>query len=201
MSVCVVGKRVVLRPPSEEDIPTLWKWRNDLGNLHLWSPRRHPVTREEFLQEWWSDIASTWHEVLIIERRRSSEAVGFLFNYDTQFTDGHTTVTIFTDRLFRSGPYAAEAFTLFVQHLFSSFSFRKIYLNTYDYNEAAKRILDRAREVKLEGVFPQHRYWDGRWYVLYRYAVYRDDFLEMIREGRRHERKGVNPHTAQSRLS
>lgn len=98
-------------------------------------------------------MASAWHEVLIIEKRRNHETVGLLFNYDTQFTDGHATVTIFIDRLFRSGPYVAEAFILFFKHLFSSFSFRKIYLNTYEYNEAAKPILDRTGEVKLEGFF------------------------------------------------
>jgi RimJ/RimL family protein N-acetyltransferase len=69
---------------------------------------------------------------------------------------------------------------LFIDYLFTYFSFRKIYLDVYEYNNAS---VDPVKNFsfQLEGVFGEHRYFDGKWHTMNRYALYRTE-IDRVRQ-------------------
>ena len=64
--VTLQGKRVRLRPCEETDMDTMYKWRNDMSTLHLWSIRRHTVNFDEFAAELKADFAIDRHIQLLM---------------------------------------------------------------------------------------------------------------------------------------
>ena len=95
--VTLQGKRVRLRPCEETDMDTMYKWRNDMSTLHLWSIRRHTVNFDEFAAELKADFAIDRHIQLMIEKVADNSVVGTIYSYNAQFVDGHCWITIYIE--------------------------------------------------------------------------------------------------------
>jgi len=95
--VTLQGKRVRLRPCEETDMDTMYKWRNDMSTLHLWSIRRHTVNFDEFAAELKADFAIDRHIQLMIEKVANNSVVGTIYSYNAQFVDGHCWITIYIE--------------------------------------------------------------------------------------------------------
>jgi RimJ/RimL family protein N-acetyltransferase len=104
----------------------------------LFSQRKYLVGSEEFPQEFQADSNGHYHIFMLIEHQRSSQIIGFIYSYDPQFVDGHCYLAVFIDRDWRKRGYGAEATCLFLNYLFTYFSFRKVYADTYSYNSLIK---------------------------------------------------------------
>jgi len=91
--VTLQGKRVRLRPCEETDMDTMYKWRNDMSTLHLWSIRRHTVNFDEFAAELKADFAIDRHIQLMIEKVADNSVIGTIYSYNAQFVDGHCWIT------------------------------------------------------------------------------------------------------------
>ena len=91
--VTLQGKRVRLRPCEETDMDTMYKWRNDISTLHLWSIRRHTVNFDEFAAELKADFAIDRHIQLMIEKVADNSVIGTIYSYNAQFVDGHCWIT------------------------------------------------------------------------------------------------------------
>lgn len=166
-----VGGLVRLRPLKDSDLQTLLTWRNDPRSLFLWSTYRAILPDRESVEEFWADLRSDKH-VLLVAENGQSEIVGMVYSYNAQFVDGHCSVTTYVAEQFRDRGYGIEIFGLFLDYLFSYFDFRKVYLDVYSYNRSSSRPIEKYGFVE-EGRFPEHRYHDGNWHEMIRFAVYR----------------------------
>lgn len=168
------GSLVNLRAVRRDDYELLCDWREDPESLYLWSSYRHIGTREENEQELERDLRTNWHLCFIIETAVEHKSIGFIYSYDAQLIDGRCIVTTFIDRKHRSNGYGVEAHALFLRYAFAYFDLRKIYSDVYDFNEKSLSVF--AKSVyRLEGTFPEHRYFNGSWHTMKRFAFYRED--------------------------
>lgn len=170
---------VRLRTIRKDDIELICGWREDPESLYLWTSYRHIGTREESERELEEDIRTRWHLYFIIETAIGHEPVGFIYSYDHQLVDGHCTVTTFVDQKYRTRGYGAEAHALFLRYIFAFFDFRKVYGDFYEFNKASLSVIVKSG-YRLEGTFPEHRYFNGAWHTMKRYAFYRDDVSKVL---------------------
>lgn len=185
--ITLVGRAVRLRALGGKDLEKLFEWRNDLGSLYLFNNDKVPVTFEIFREQLNREYPGKIHVLLMIELIRTGEAIGFVTSHDVQFVDGYAFVGTFIDQKFRSVGYGAEASALFLDYLFTYFSFRKIYTDVYVYNDNSQGCLMGAGFVE-EGRFKDHRFYDGGYHDLVRYAIYRDR-LEVVAKLARQQHK------------
>lgn len=168
----------MLRPIKSDDIGQIVDWHNDPESLHLWSTRRNILSTSEANDEAIRDLTVDKHVWLIAENAAGT-VIGMIFSYDVQFVDEHCFVTTYVADSFRQRGYGPDMLGLFLDYLFCYFNFRKIYFDAYEYNRASWHSMSNFG-FKEEGRFPEHRYMDGRWHGLIRFAAYRND-IDKIR--------------------
>lgn len=71
-----------------------------------------------------------------------------------------------------------------MDYLFTCFPYRKVYAETYEFNSDSRRALENGGFVQ-EGHFRQHVWYDGRYWDLYKYALYREWWPATRERGRR----------------
>ncbi len=76
------------------------------------------------------------------------------------------------------GPGTVEAVALFVRYLFRYWPFRKIYLESLEFNVSQYASAVRLGLFREEGRLREHHYFDGRYWDLVLYALYREDALK-----------------------
>lgn len=177
--VSLKGSLVNLRTISEDDLGLLYDWREDPESLYLWTSYRHIGAREETERELVEDIRSHWHLYFIIETAVEHKPVGFIYSYEHQLVDGHCTVTTFVDKEYRTRGYGVEAHALFLRYVFAFFNFRKVYGDFYEFNKLSLSVIAKSG-YRLEGTFPEHRYFNGAWHTMRRFAFYRDDVSKIL---------------------
>jgi RimJ/RimL family protein N-acetyltransferase len=170
----VETRRILLRPIVESDLPVLCEWRNSAIFLENSSNRRNHVTVEEFALELKKDFGRDRHEQFIIELRRSRKPIGTIYSYNFLPADGYAFVTTFLVDDFRGNGYGAEAFAVFLYHLFTTHDLYKVYADIYSYNVDSLRTMQSAKFAE-EGRFRGQRLYGGVRHDVIRYAIFRDD--------------------------
>ena len=159
---------------AEADLSILCEWRNSDVFLKNCSNRRNHVTVEEFAIELKKDFERDRHEQFIIELRRAGEPIGTIYSYNFRSADGYAFVTTFLADGFRNKGYGAEAFAIFLYHLFTVHDLYKVYTEIYSYNGDSLKAMQGAGFTE-EGRFRNQRLFKGARYDVLRYAVFRDD--------------------------
>lgn len=165
--------RIKFRPLEESDYPTLYKWRNELDFLSLFSPRRNIVNYEKFVSEQKLDTERTRHLQFIGESISKNIPLGTIYSYNLNMMDGNVFIGGYADKDFRGVGYGAISCALFVTYLFRFFNLHKIYFDVLGYNEPSISMLQNFNFVE-EGRFKGHRFYNGEYHDLIRFAVYRD---------------------------
>lgn len=169
----LVSRGVRLREIRESDIDRFVHWRNDPNSLMMWSTNRHILDRASAINEFWQQLHGDKHIMLVAEDC-DDKVVGAIYSYGAQFVDQHCFVTVYVEDEYRHLGYGPVMMALFINYLFTYFSFRKVYLEAYDYNGESRSPIERFG-FELEGTFCEHRYFDGKWHSLKRYALFRKD--------------------------
>lgn len=162
------GRRIWLKEIINEDVSTLYEWRNDSRFMFYCSTRRNEVSFDEFKKEITMDFKRDRHlQCLILKEKRP---IGTIYSYNLNRTDGYVFVTIYLKADYERIGYGVEAFAIFLLHLFQTLQLYKIYAEVYSYN---KHSLDCLREAGFveEGSFKGHRLHQGRRYDLIRLAL------------------------------
>ncbi len=173
----IEGRLVSLREIQESDLSTLHLWRNSDSYRKYCSTRRNIVSFEEFKKEIGHDLAKDRFLQCVILNRKS-ESVGSIFAYGLNRTDGYIFVTTYVDPRYEKKGLGAEAFALFIQHLFRSLDLYKLYTEAYSYNEHSIRCMTEIGLVE-EGHFLGHRLIDGTRYDLIRFALFKTQLTEI----------------------
>jgi RimJ/RimL family protein N-acetyltransferase len=156
----------------ETDLSLLWEWRNNLDEVALWCPRRHPVSRQEFQREWEALESSSTHIRMMITRH--DRVVGSIFSYNYNPLHGWVYVTTYTVRSARGIGVGPVAWGLFVEYLFDLLPLRKVYCEVYGFNPLSLKTMINAG-LAVEATIPNHLYWQGQYHELILLALYRED--------------------------
>jgi RimJ/RimL family protein N-acetyltransferase len=181
-----------LRPVTESDLPFLFRLYTDPSRCHLWMASRRVYDEREFLSVWSSWTGSTMGAKFVVENNQ--RPVGWVMSCDDYLEHGFTKVhTILQEENVGHG-VGVVATALLTDYLFQQLPLRKIYFEVFDFNPAVVRIW-RKLGLAEEGLLKGDRFWDGTYWDLHIFALYRDAWPDLRARVLRPERTGGAAHS------
>lgn len=138
--------KVVLRPKRPEDAPDDYAWRCDpeLAELDATSPLRQSY--EDFLRYYQEEMRypSPWSIRWGVDTIEGKH-IGNCMAYDINMAFGEAELGIMIgDREFWSRSYGYDTMIGMIEHLFSNFSIKRLYLHTLTWNHRAQRCFEKC---------------------------------------------------------
>jgi acyl carrier protein len=165
--------RVRLRPIAGEDYEYLFNlsWHPDVA----WRWEREPARSLEFFAQ---QVAVEPAHHFIVEGRETGEPIGWTSAWKLEPNSGYAYIGMIMDPAYVATGLGAEASVLFVNWIFTNFSYRKLYSEALDYTvESFQSSV--GRFFHEEGVLRAHEYYQGRYWDLHILALYRDDWTRI----------------------
>ena len=173
----VKSRHIILRPLVEQDLETIFKWKCSTSDLHLWFKRSEILSFREFLDDFNSFVRNYCHVLQMICATTSEVPVGMTYSYQADYLNGHAYVCTFVDESHRNYLYGAEASLLFVDYLFTYFTFRKLYAEVYEHNLDSINNLRKGQWVQ-EGCLKKHIWRLGEYKNMLIFALYKEHFYK-----------------------
>lgn len=158
-----------MAPPARSDVPFLYALATAPETAHRWRLRGHIPSIEQFEPEIWRNVLTQF----VVRPSGSSTPVGLVVCYNADMGDGFAYVgAAFVPGLISTG-FPMNAVARFIQHLFGTWSFRKLYFEVAEYNFDSLR--SGAGELfEVEAKFSAHDFSGGRYWDKYVLAVTRE---------------------------
>lgn len=169
-------RSVSLRPVVDDDLPFLFRLFADPDHCHLWMRSRGAFDEAGFERAWAAWTSSSIAAKFIVES--SHRPIGMVYDHDRTPEDGWTKMTTLLQHESVGHGAGVIATALFKQWLFESLPLRKIYHEVYAYNAAVIRMW-RKLGFREEAVLKEDRFWNGKYWDLHFFAVYREDWPKL----------------------
>lgn len=172
-------KIVLRRIDYRRDLELLFKHMMDIDMQCLLSEQFEVNTIARF--ERWLNMkfdTGVYHDFFMIDTQ-DGKTVGFTFSYDYSASNGHCkyTLCIFDEyQNFGLGVYSAVKM---LQYMFKVYPLRQVFISVYDYNKASLSVNKRGGFEEV-GVYPEYRYFDGKYHDLHIMRITRDKFYEEL---------------------
>ena len=176
----IKGRHIYLSLPKSEDIPQIYKWETDIKIRPMWQDNNNLPSPFLYTNEFARKIENAYHTFFLSKSLTSQKNIGCVYSYNYNRIDGFIHITVFMDEQLRNGFLGAEAGVLFCEYLFKYFPLRKIYCVAFAYNKESTSILEQAG-FSREGVFKEHKYFNGKYHDMYTYAIYREEITKLTR--------------------
>ncbi|MDP3763995.1 MAG: GNAT family protein [bacterium] len=175
-------KRILLKPVEESDYPILYKWRNEFRFLSLFSAKREVISFENFTKEIKREFERNRHLQFIIERKDKNIPVGTIFSFNFSQVDGYIFINVYIDSEQESRGYGVEAIVLFVHYIFTFLPVHKVCFEIFGYNVLSLSTMQNGKRYGFceEGRFKEHRFFNGSYHDVFRFAIYRDSLDKII---------------------
>ncbi len=172
------GGRVALRPVGAQDLPAFYQWRTELESLQLIRVPEGASSYQEVTPRLQSMLNRTITLLAVDTQRR--EARGFVQAYGVNAVDRWCYMLVYLAPQHRAERIGLEASVGFWDFLFSYLNLRKIYLDVSEANSGwLHAIPAQGILLKEEGRFREHSLHDGRYWDVTRYAIYREQWMEL----------------------
>jgi RimJ/RimL family protein N-acetyltransferase len=174
----------------DDDMPFLFRLLADPGRGHLWMGLRCVFDEREFRDTWAAWTRDLFRAKFLVES--NGRPVGLALDYDRSLEHGYTKagVLLQEENVGHGGGVVAAA--LLGDFLFRTLPLRKIYQEVFGYNLRVVRMLDKAG-VPEEGRLKGDQFWDGKYWDLHIFAVYREAWPALRARILRLERPGGRP--------
>jgi RimJ/RimL family protein N-acetyltransferase len=171
------GRFVALRSVREADLPFLFALLTDPVVGTRWRFRGAQPRPEAFERLLWDGVLTQ----LLVEGAHDNIARGLVSCYGANLNSGTANVAVALVPGSSGVGLGTEAFVLFLDYLFSTWTLRKCYLEVPAFNlrQFSSAV---GRYFHLEGVLRAHEYYGGRWYDSAILACYRDDLRRFYAE-------------------
>jgi RimJ/RimL family protein N-acetyltransferase len=173
----VKSRHIILRPFVEQDIETIFKWKCSTSDLHLWFKRPEILSFREFLDDFNTFARNYCHILQMICTPTSDVPLGMTYSYQADYLNGYVYVCTFLDESNRDYLYGAEASLIFVDYLFSYYTFRKAYAEVYEHNVDSINNLRKGGWIQ-EGCLKKHIWRLGEYRDMLIFALYREHFYQ-----------------------
>lgn len=175
-TVCLVGKKVILRPRRKElDLENCWRWINDPEI----APFIQIVPPIDFKseEEWFDGVGKDGNnKVFVIVDKENGKPIGNmgLHNIDWVHRFAVSGALIGEKEYWGKG-YGTDAKMLLLNYAFNTLGLRKVCSSVYDFNS---RSLDYNKHCgyKVEGVLRKQRFKAGKYCDEILVAVFREDW-------------------------
>jgi RimJ/RimL family protein N-acetyltransferase len=165
------SRGIALRQVLEEDLPFLFRLFADPSRGHLWMRTQWVYDEREFRDAWATWLGSLIGAKFIVAS--GGRPIGLVLEYDRAVEHGHTKVgaLLHEESVGHGGGMVAGA--LLIDYLFQTLPLRKVYLEVFGYNPRVVAILGKLG-LPQEGLLKGDRFWDGSYWDLHIFAVYRE---------------------------
>ena len=176
VSILSVARRLVtLRPVRQEDYGLLFAWQSQPDLAVLVQMPLVPVLHfEQFVSQFDHRVKDALNPCLVVERKGSGTVIGLAGADNIDVMHGHAFAWAYLAPEHRKAHLGAAASALLMDFLFARYNLRKVYGMTGENNPY---VLDPLRKaMRLEGCLRQHYGYAGRYWDLYCFALYREDW-------------------------
>ena len=156
-----------------DDEPALHALVDGAGTTARYRYRGVTPGPARFHTDLWTGVLTQY----VICRISDPTPVGLASAFAPNLHDGHVHLGAFVDESLRRRFWPAEAFGLFVEHLFATFDLRKLYLQVNEHNMRPLGSLTGDLLVE-EARLLEHDYLDGQWSDSVVYALWRDRWFD-----------------------
>lgn len=158
-------RRVLLRSVRDDDLSTLFTWRNSESFRYLFHHNENIVSFDEFCREFQND-ATVRPFQYVIEKRASGEVIGLSFVHSLADDKKSCFLNIFfADRFERRG-YGVDVFALFCRFLLEDGGIERIYVEAFDYNIFSINSIRATGMIEVERQKNKHLHLSHRYDVL-----------------------------------
>jgi RimJ/RimL family protein N-acetyltransferase len=148
--IALESRRIRLREIHDENLATIFHWRNTEKFRFLFHYDESIVTYDEFTKEFNRDAEVRAFQFLI-EKKDTHEPIGltFIHTYSTEYRSCF--LNIFVSEPFEKKGYGTDAFVLFVLFLFNELYLNKLFVQASDYNEHSISCIRKIGMKELNG--------------------------------------------------
>lgn len=170
-----VGERVYLRPLDRDDVDDLLQWIHD-PEITATLTFRWPLSRAQE-EVYIDDIYAGQKEMTLgIALREDNRLIGAIGLHAVDTIHRRATFGLFIGETVEWGKgYGTAATKLMIEVAFGRLNLRRLELDVYSYNAAARRIYEKLG-FQLEGTRRQHIYWQGAYHDVHLMALLRDEY-------------------------
>ena len=167
----LTGRRTRLRAVLPSDYEYLYMLMTHPEVAWRWRNRGIAISFDAFVQQLWAGTLVHF----VIERKENDQRLGYVQAFDASERHGWCHIAALLDPSLERGGWAVEAPTLFLNYVFATYNFRKLYAAVAEFN------LDNfasaaGRAFQIEGRLEANEWHDGQWWDLYLLALYRRDW-------------------------
>ncbi len=179
---------ISLRQVLDRDLPFVFRLYTDPERNHLWTQSRRVCDERQFLEAW-----NTWMSTIFAARfivESGQRAIGLVLAYDHYPEHGYAKLGAMLQEGSVGHGAGVVATALLADYLFRTLPLRKVYLETYGFNPAVIKML-RKLGLPEEGRLKESYFWDGAYWDLHIFAVYRESWPNIRARILRGERAGI----------
>lgn len=167
------SRRVRLRAVAPNDLPVLYVMVTHDEIAYRWRFNGVIPTYESFVKSLNVGVLIQF----VVTSTGNNEVLGLVVAYNADLRNRHAYgVVLVTPRLIGSG-IGMEAMALFLNYLFTTWDFRKIYFESLSFNFIQFRS-GLGKHFHQEGLLRGHYYFADRYWDNHILALYRDEFLQ-----------------------
>lgn len=137
--------------------------------------RRVDINSFEQFESWFAAELKHFYNRFYMVQNQKGENMGFVFSYDYSPLDRHAHFSIYICPEYRNLGVGPEASILFADILFTQLDLQRLYSSVYEYNEPSLLCNQNAR-FPLEGRLKENRYYEGKFWDLFIFAIPREFF-------------------------
>ena len=171
----LAGREMQIRPVTQGDYPFLLDLQVEPDNLLRWRYRGTTPGPEQIVQTLWQSVLAQF----VIARVDAEDPIGLIVCYNPDFRHGHAYLAMIIRPRYEMTAWIFEAVALFLNYLFETFAFRKIYFEMLEFNYA--KVASGAGSLfHVEGCLRDHECHLGHRWHLYTLATSCDEWHDTL---------------------
>lgn len=165
----LVGRRITLLPTVPDHYPFLYELATSQEIGFRWRYGGQIPQYEVFVQQMWTGVLAQF----LITKTESGQALGLTVAYNADLRNGHAYIAAVMDQNEAFPGSGVEASALFLNYVFATWNFRKLYAEVLEFN-LPQFSSGLGNAFKEEGVLRAHQYYGGRFWDMHLVAYYRE---------------------------
>lgn len=171
-------KKITINNITDKEIDFLYDCHQDIKTRYLYSNDMSVKSRIGFIKDFQKKLNYKYHEFMLVKNVENNEYIGFINSFRYSPNDGNLYTTICIISKYRNTIYGVQAGMTFYEYLFNKYTIKKIYCSVYNYNKMSMNFLKTAG-FKIEGILKSNKYFNGEYYDMYIYSLYKEDFKNL----------------------
>lgn len=188
-TVFLRGKKTILRPLSESEVPLYARWIND-PDVRQYLKANTPIT-EVAERKWVEKSGDSRDAVILVICTASGKPIGVMGIHRIDWVAGVATTGAFIgEKEYWGKGYGGDAKMALLDYAFNALNLRKMCSHVYDFNGRSLAYSKRCG-YKVEGTLRKHVFRNGAYRDVVQMAVFKEDWLplwEKYRKGGKQRR-------------